>query len=316
MKKYLLNLQLFADGEGAGAETEGAGTVAAESKTGVAAPSKGRKSDLSNVRYGKQEPQSDDYSETKGLPGKEVSTRESAERAAAFESMIKGEYKDEFNSRVQKIVQNRIGETKTLQAQVDEMKPAMEILSARYGVEATDIKALAKAIQDDDSLYESEAAKRGMSVEQYKEIRKLEDSSKHWKDAYEQMRRQQEGEQIYGRWMNEADELREKYGIQDFDFTAEAQNLEFLNLLKSGVSVENAYKAIHFDDMMGGAMMTTAQRVSQQMAKNIASRASRPTEGAISSQPGVITKADVTKLTKADREEIERRVLRGDIISF
>lgn len=319
MKNYVLKLQLFADGAGAGTgagEGAEAGT-AAENNAGVAAPEKGRKNDLSNVKYGKQETQSDDYSAAeKGLPGKEVSTQEAAERATAFENMIKGEYKDEFNSRVQKIVQGRIGDTKALQAQVDEMKSAMEILSARYGVDATDTKALVKAIEADDSLYEAEATRRGMSVEQYKKVRELEKNNRELEATVQTMQRQKEGEQIYGKWMNEAEALQEKYGIQNFDFGTEAQNPEFLNLLKSGVSVESAYKAIHFDDMVGGAMMTTAQQVSQKMAQNIASRASRPMEGAVSSQPGVITKTDVTKLTKADREEIDRRVARGEKISF
>lgn len=319
MENYVLNLQLFADGAGAGTgagEGAEAGT-AAENNAGVAAPEKGRKNDLSNVKYGKQETQSGDYSAAeKGLPGKEVSTQEAAERATAFENMIKGEYKDEFNSRVQKIVQGRIGDTKALQAQVDEMKSAMEILSARYGVDAADTKALVKAIEEDDSLYEAEATRRGMSVEQYKKVRELEKNNRELEATVQTMQRQKEGEQIYGKWMNEAEALREKYGIQNFDFGTEAQNPEFLNLLKSGVSVESAYKAIHFDDMVGGAMMTTAQQVSQKMAQNIASRASRPLEGAVSSQPGVITKTDVTKLTKADREEIDRRVARGEKISF
>lgn len=324
MKKYYLELQLFADGAGSGDGTGNAGsaggTNAAENNASeVAAPGKGRKASLSNVVYGKQSEQpSDDYSKQTGVPGKEkaVSTKELEERSVQFENLIKGEYKDEFNSRVQKIVQNRIGDTKALQEQSQAVQPIIELLSSKYGVDAKDINALAKAIQDDNSLYQSEAAKRGLSVEQYKEVRKLEQDNQNLKTAMEEMNRQKRGEEIYGKWMEESQALQQKYGLQDFDFSAEAQNPDFINLLKSGVSVEGAYKAIHFDDMIGGAMAATARNVQQQTAKNIASRTARPTEGAVSSQPGVTVKTDVHSLTKADREEIARRVSLGEIIRF
>lgn len=323
MKNYLLQLQFFADGAGSGAGTGDAGSTgsvsAAENNAEVAAPGKGRKVNLSNVIYGKQSEQtSDDYSKQTEVPGKDkaVSTRELEERSVQFENMIKGEYRDEFNNRVQKIVQNRIGETKALQEQSQATKPIIELLASKYGVDAKDINALSKAIQDDDSLYQSEAAKRGLSVEQYKEVRRLEQTNQDLKEAMEEMNRQKRGEEIYGKWMAESKTLQEKYGLQDFDFGTESQNPDFINLLKSGVSVEGAYKAIHFDEMIGGAMAATAKNVQQQTAKNIASRAARPVEGAVSSQPGVTVKADVHSLTKADREEIAKRVARGETIRF
>ena len=39
-------------------------------------------------------------------------------------------------------------------------------------------------------------------------------------------------------------------------------------------------------------------------------------EGAATGAAGVVTKSDVTKLTKADREEIARQVARGKTITF
>ena len=68
--------------------------------------------------------------------------------------------------------------------------------------------------------------------------------------------------------------------------------------------------------MLTGAMAATADNVGKAIAKSVASRAKRPTEGAVSSQPSVEVKSDVSKLTKADREEIARRAARGEVISF
>lgn len=317
MKKLLLNLQTFDDGASAGT-SQGEGN-AAENTQGVAAPQvKGRKSNnLQNVVYGKQDA-SDDYSAQSKLPGAEktVTTKETEEKSIQFENMIKGDYKDEFDSRVQKIVQGRIGDTKALQDQNAKMQPIIDMMSRKYGVDASNIDALAKAIQDDDSIFQDEAAKKGMSVEQYKEYRKMESENEHLRLALQQQEARQKGEKTYRDWMQQGEELKERYGLSNFSFEEELQNPDFCNMLRNGVSVEAAYKAMHFDEMLGGAMAATAKNVSSQVAKNIQARAARPVEGAVNSQPGAIVKANVSQLSKEDRAEIARRVADGEIIHW
>lgn len=202
MRKLLLNLQTFDDGASAGTSA-GEGTTA-ENTQGVATPTvKGRKgNNLQNVVYGKQDA-SDDYSAQTKLPGAEktVTTKETEERSVQFENMIKGDYKDEFNSRVQKIVQGRIGDTKVLQEQNAKMQPIIDMMSRKYGVDASDIDALTKAIQDDDSIFQDEAAKKGMSVEQYKEYRKMESDNEYMRQALQQLEARQQGERTYQEWM-------------------------------------------------------------------------------------------------------------------
>lgn len=317
MKKLLLNLQTFDDGASAGT-SQGEGN-AAENTQGVAAPQvKGRKSNnLQNVVYGKQDA-SDDYSAQSKLPGAEktVTTKETEEKSVQFENMIKGDYKDEFDSRVQKIVQGRIGDTKALQDQNAKMQPIIDMMSRKYGVDASNIDALTKAIQEDDSIFQDEAAKKGMSVEQYKEYRKMESENEHLRLALQQQEARQKGEKTYQDWMQQGEELKERYGLSNFSFEEELQNPDFCNMLRNGVSVEAAYKAMHFDEMLGGAMAATAKNVSSQVAKNIQARASRPVEGAVNSQPGAIVKANVSQLSKADRAEIARRVAEGETIQW
>ena len=254
MEKLLLNLQTFDDGASAGTSA-GEGTTA-ENTQGVATPTvKGRKgNNLQNVVYGKQDA-SDDYSAQTKLPGAEktVTTKETEERSVQFENMIKGDYKDEFNSRVQKIVQGRIGDTKALQDQNAKMQPIIDMMSRKYGVDASNIDALTKAIQEDDSIFQDEAAKKGMSVEQYKEYRKMESENEHLRLALQQQEARQKGEKTYQDWMQQGEELKEKYGLSNFSFEEELQNPDFCNMLQNGVSVEAAYKAMHFDEMLGGA---------------------------------------------------------------
>lgn len=315
MKKYYLNLQLFADGGAAGAAGPAGANAGGtgEAETGVANPSKGR--ETATVLYGKQEGvQSDDNSGTE--TGNNVTARTLEEKNATFNDLIRGEYKDQFNDRVQQIVQKRIGDTKGMQAELDGARQLMYAIAERYGVDAKDAGKLLEAFNNDKAFYEAEAAAKGIPVETLMEIEQLKAKNKAFEEAYNTQQMQARGEETYNRWMREAETLQSKYGIADFNFQNELQNPEFANLLKNGISVEGAYKAIHFDDMLGGAMAATAKNVSQQVANNVANRHRRATEGAISSQQAVEVKKDVSKLTNADIEEINRRVASGETISF
>ena len=327
MKKFYLRIQHFGegggDGAGAGAGTgtvstagneEGAAGGLAENNQAVAKPNGRKGNPLEDVVYGKQ--QSDDNSITAEQPAeqsKSVPTTE--DKKSDFEKLIKGDYKEEFDARVQQIINKRFGEAKAMQSQIDSTKPIMQILSDKYGVDVKDTQALAKALEADASFFEAEASKRGLSVEQYKNFRKLETENARLKEANEEAERVKQGEQIYAKWMNEADQFKQETGIT-IDFEQEAQNPDFLAVLRANGTVGAAYQAVHYHDMLGGGMAATAKAVSEQLAKNVASRNMRPSENGVSSQAAVTVKKDVSKLTKEDRAEICRRVARGERVSF
>ena len=68
---------------------------------------------------------------------------------------------------------------------------------------------------------------------------------------------------------------------------------------------------------MGGALKYAVDKTKAQVADNIRARAMRPLEGAVNGAAAAVTvKSDVRKLTKADREEIARQVMRGKTITF
>lgn len=303
----LLNIQLFADGgdgASAGAGAEGnANNAGAEQAVKTPAKSK--------VVYGKQP-----HEETT-LPtiNKEITDEESEDRSTAFESMIKGEFKDEFDNRVQQIMSKRFKNMDSLEAQVNETKPVIEMLAQKYGVDPADIKALSKAIEDDESFYEQEALDRGITVEQLKHVKKLERENEMLSREIQEQENRANGEKLYADWLDQAERFKEDYGL-DFDLGIECQNPDFLNLLSNGISVEDAYMAIHHKEVIGNAMATTAAVMKQKVASNISSRASRPSENGLKSQPATVVKSDVHSLTKEDRAEIARRVAAGEEISF
>ena len=307
----LLNLQLFAEGT-AGAGTGGDGGTGAEGTMGetvMAATSqkKGVKSNpLANVVYGKQDGAS---------PVSEVKTETTTEdRNAKFEELIKGEYKDLYDARMQDTIQKRLKASKETVDKYNALTPTLEVLASKYGVDATDIEALNKAIQEDDSYFEEEALEKGITVQQLKEIKKIErENAEFRKMAEERERREAAGKQ-YAQWLQQAEEAKRIYPSLDLD--TEAKNPQFVRLLNSGVDVGTAYKAIHMDELILAAMQHTAKVVEQKLTNKIVANGSRPTENGISSQGATVVKSDVSKLTKADRQEIIRRVARGENISF
>ena len=293
--KNLIYLQLFSDGS-SGAE----GAV-----SGVANP--GRE-DLSGVVYGKPSGE---------IANPKENTADTPEALKAhFEEMIKGDYKDIFAERTQKIIDERFKKTKGLEERLKSMEPILNVLSEKYGTKADDIDALLKAIDEDDSYFQQAAMEKGMTVKQYKEVRALERQNEELLAQQNKAKEEEEVHKIYADWNRQAQEFAQKYGIEGFDLGAEIQNPEFASMLKSGVTIEGAYKAIHFDDMAGGLAAHTAAKVKEDLVKSINGRASRPTEGATAPQPAATFKTDVNSLQKGDILEIMRRVQKGEQITF
>lgn len=313
--KHIINLQLLGEGgAGAGASTgaatSGDGGAAAAVQGDFAASQNGE--DLSEVVYGKSTQSVADSTDPESTKGTDP-----AEKKKAFENMIKkgGEWHDEFNEYSQKIINDRFKKTKGLQEQLDSQSVIMQTLAKKYGVDASDVDALTKAIDADNSMWEEAAFKEGLTVEQYREKQKLERENARLSEALEQQKSQAGAEQIYANWVTEADAVKAKYGVE-FDMATEMENPEFTQLLGNGVSFEAAYKTIHFDEMVNGAMAATAQNVQQAMVNKIVSRSNRPTENGVNSASNKVFKTDPSKFTDADLDEIKRRVARGEEISF
>ena len=308
MKKYsiipMLNLQLFAEGAGAG----DGGTAEGQGVTEAAAlpHTKGAKNPLADVKYGIQEE----------APAAEVQTETVAQpdRNAEFEKLIKGEYKDLYDAKMQDTIRKRLkGQQETVD-KFNALTPTLELLAKKYGVDASDIDSLGKAIQEDDSYYEQEALDKGITVQQLKEIKKMERENADLKAKMEEAQRQENGKKLYAAWMQQADEAKKVY--PSFDLRAEMNNPKFVDLLRSNIDVRTAYEVLHKDEIIPAAMQFTAQVVESKLAKKIASNGARPSENGMSSQSAAVVKSDVSQLSKADRAEIIRRVQRGEKIRF
>ena len=300
----MLNLQLFAEGAGAG----DGGTAQGQGVTEAAAlpQTKGEKNNpLASVKYGIQED---------AAPAAGVQTVAQPDRNAVFEQLIKGEYKDLYDARVQDTIQKRLKSSKETVDKFNALSPTLELLAKKYGVDAADIEALNNAIQEDDSYFEQEALEKGMSVKDLKEFKKMERENANLKAQMEEAQRQEKGKQLYSEWMQQADEAKKVY--TSFDLRAEMNNPKFVDLLRSNVDVRTAYEVLHKDEIIPAAMQFTAKTVESKLAKSIASNGARPSENGMSSQSAAVVKSDVSQLSREDRAEIIRRVQRGEKIRF
>lgn len=311
-----IDLQLFAEGgssaSAAGAEGSGTGAEGVTTADGMPATSaRAKKNPLADVRYGIQENAEDaqvaDAQKTAGQVSAE-------ERAAKFEALIKGEYKDLYDAKMQDTIQKRLKGTKDTVDKYNALAPTLETLAKKYGVDPTDIDALNHAIDEDNTFFEDEALQKGISVEQLKEIRKIERENADLKKQMREQSVRENADRIYAGWLEQSDALKQIY--PNFDLDAEIKNPRFVDLLKNNVDVRTAYEVLHKDDIIRGAMQFTADTVQTKLANNIIAGGNRPSENGIGQTSPAVVKNDVSQLSRADREEIIRRVARGEKIRF
>lgn len=283
-----LDLQLFAEG---GSGDGGTGSEGATGATEAAAVSQTSITDADGT------------------------TATNIDRKAEFEKLIKGEYKDLYDERMQDTIKNRLKGQKEIVDKYNALTPMFEALSSKYGVDASDPEAIMKAIEEDDSYYEEEALEKGISVEQLKEIRKLERENAEFKKLRDEQNAKEAAEKRVAEWMEESKQVKAIY--PQFDLRSEMQNPKFVDLLRvPGVDVRTAFELTHKDDIIAGAMQFTAKTVEKKIADKIAANGARPTENGLNSQSASLTKSDVSQLSRAEILNLQKRIAQGEKISF
>lgn len=313
MKAYsilpVVSLQLFAEGAADGGTAQGQGVTAgaaSQHSAGVKA------NPLADVKYGIQP------EEAPSVAGVEKTAGEQADPAAEFEKLIKGQYKQQYDARVQDTMRQRLkgkdSQIADLTSKQKAVEPILELLGRRYGVDTGDIAALSRAIEADDSYFESAAEEHGMSVDQYRQFRAMERENAELKKAVQDRKDREQADRLYAQWNTQAQEAKGMY--PGLDLKAELQNPKFLDLLRSNIDVKTAYEVIHKDEIIPAAMHIAAKNVESKLAKKIASGGTRPVENGVGSGSAAVVKSDVSKLSKNDIDEVMRRVARGERVTF
>ncbi len=269
------------------------------------------------IVYGKQPVEAAEGTTESGQPeaGAERTAAETErDKKAEFRALIEGEYKEESDRYIQGIFNRRFKDYKGLQEQNDGLNRLAQKLGDRYGVDPRDLKSLESAIDGDQSFLRDQADKAGMTVEQYRQMQELKRQNDYWRLQREAQQQAVQQQQMLEKLNAEEKAVQQIY--PDFNLDAELQNPDFFNLIKSGIPMDKAYQVVHYDQIVGGALQYAVNEAKAQTANTIRARAMRPLEGAANGAAPVTVKSDVSKLTKEDREEIARQVMRGKTITF
>ena len=305
----VLILQLFADG-GDGAPG-GAEMGVGQNPTG-----KEMGADLSTVRYGRvQEAQIPTEQEEP-----EVKTEPAIDRAERWKT-AKAEFKDEYGKDVKAAVDQRFKGKQALLDRAEAQTPLIERVASRYGIDPSDIPALMKAWdndaqirQADEMRLEQEALEKGMSVDQLRAMKQVEMENASLRRQMEERQKQEGINRIQAKWIADGETLKTVY--PNFDLETELKNKDFSELLMAGINMQKAYEVTHLNELVPSAMQFAAQSAAEKVSKFVTANLNRPRENGMNAQAGARTKSDPSKLTNADLAEIERRVARGERISF
>lgn len=318
-----VDLQLFAEGGGDGAAAaggDGAAPAAAEKAASAPAQGKGREAaaaEVDEMLSPAEEPGAEeDAAEGEKQDGaaNKSGTDPEAHRKA-FGELMRGEYNREFGEMIVQATQ------KAYDSILNEQGPVGRILNAlgqKYGTAPGDYEALAAAVEGgvvkDDAYYEDMAMKKGISVQLAKEMDALESENAKHRAAEQQRAEAAKMEAIQQEW----DAAVERIRAEDpgFDVKAALADPDFAQMLKLGVKMEDAYKARYFDDIMARRTTQTAKTVEKGVEARIRQRGARPAENGTNPGGAAVLKTDVSKLTPQQCEELERRAMRGQIITF
>lgn len=318
-----VDLQLFAESGGDGAAAaggDGAAPAAAEKAASAPAQGKGREAAAAEV---------DEMLSPAEEPGAEEDAAEGEEQdGAADKSSTDPEaHRKEFGRVMREQYPNELSELivqatqKAYDSILNEQGPVGRILNAlgqKYGTAPGDYGALAAAVEGgivkDDAYYEDMAMKKGISVQLAKEMDALESENAKHRAAEQQRAEAAKMEAIQQEWDAAAERIRAE--DPGFDIKTALADPDFAQMLKLGVKMEDAYKARYFDDIMARRTTQTAKTVEKGVEARIRQRGARPAENGNNPGGAAVLKTDVSKLTPAQCEELERRAMRGQIITF
>ena len=220
----------------------------------------------------------------------------------------------EFNRRMSDTVQNRV---KNMKQTMDDLAPMLEVVGRKYGFDTSDLskldmKALSKAVSDDDSYYEDMASEMGVSREQAKALDQREREAKRKEEEANRTMQEQMLRDHYAKLQAQAAVLKQQ--IPEFDLERELQNEQFyrMTLPGGGLNVEQAYYALHHNEIMQARVSAAAQRTAQALSASIQSGRSMPAEnGSVNRSSPPLKEKPYHAMNKAERAEWLRQAKSG-----
>lgn len=134
------------------------------------------------------------------------------------------------------------------------------------------------------------------------------------KNALEERLRRRNAAKQYKALLGEAEELSKK--VRGFDLKAELSDRRFRGMLRAGFSMEEAWRAVHFDQLLGTVVRQATEKGAREAAERLRREAARPDENGVKGQSGISRKTSVEHLTGRGIRDILRRVENGAKVKF
>lgn len=292
-----LSLQLFADGAGAGAAAAGTATGAETGSTG--------------------QPATGNNNNAEGAAGSTTGAESTAEQSQVetFDDLIKGRYKQDFDAKVQSIINKRFKGAHEAEASMNKLSQGISALGTYYGLDAESpdfLDKLNSRIMDDEKLYEKEAAESGMNVDDVKRIRRMEMENRALKLQTRRDAEERQMQEFYSGVIKQVPDVQKVY--PQFDIDTEMANEQFFNLVRNGVGLRNAYEVIHGSELQAARDAIIAQKAQEQLSNSVRANGMRPNEVNHNSAPDF--GRDIKNMTRSEVKQIIRRAERGEVVKF
>ena len=230
---------------------------------------------------------------------------EKASQAPNWDEALKD---PEFNKRVQDIVQRRVA---NMRGTIDALTPALETLGQKYGMDVSDvskpdfISALVEKISSDDSYFENRAEEMGSSPETARKVFQAELAEKRREESV----RDEMYRRHFDDLIRQGEELKQVF--PDFDIQKALDDDRFRRMTSpgGGLTVEQAYYALHHKEIMKATQEATARQAAQAISNNIQSGKNLPAEN------GSVQRAAVEAQTKlySQMTPDERRIYKAQL---
>ena len=338
MKELLkLNLQFFAGEGGSGASgASGAGSAAGEAASGDnATVDAGQRLRELGVPEDKIRRRAKYAAKPAESTAKTVEAEEATEnnaQAAAADNPAEDKKTDnpsrmswdeimadpEYNKQMQATMRSRLKSAKGAEEALAKVTPALELLARKYDLDPANIdyEALAKKISDDDGYYEDKALSMGVSVETAKKIDQQERDTQRQQREEAKTLQEQKLRNHFDSLQRQGEAMKKVF--PNFDLGKELQNPAFARMTSpsGGISVEDAYYAVHRKEIQAAAMKATAQQTAQKISNSIQAGSRRPDEAGASGQAPSVTTFDYSKASREQREafkaDLRARIARGE----
>ena len=205
----------------------------------------------------------------------------------------------EYNQKMQEIIRHRVKDGDQNRSILEALAPAIRHLAQENGLdpENVDYTALSKMITGE---YENKALEMGVSKETAMKLDQQQRTLEQQKFQNHILKLQQQEQAL-------------KAVFPTFDLRTEMQNPTFARLTSPsiGMSVEDAFYAVHRRELQAQSMQVAAQQTKQMISNAIQSGTNHPDETGVGSQAPSVSRFDYRNATPAQRNALKAEIRRA-----